>query len=76
MDKMGHIGKILILVGIIILILGVLITYGDNIPIISKFGRLPGDITIEKDGFVIYFPLASSLLISAIIYLIFKVFQR
>jgi len=73
---MNHIGKILMLVGIVMLIIGVLVTYGENIPILNKLGDLPGDITIKKDGFVLYFPLASSIIISGIIYLLFKVFQR
>jgi hypothetical protein len=33
-------------------------------------GRLPGDIRIQRDGFVFYFPLTSMLIVSAILSLI------
>jgi hypothetical protein len=35
-------------------------------------GRLPGDIRIERDGFSFYFPLASSILVSVILTVIFN----
>lgn len=52
--------KLLITIGITLLILGI------AWPLISKlpFGRLPGDIYIERENFTFYFPLATGLLIS------------
>ena len=43
-----------------------------NLPL----GRLPGDFTYRGKNTVIYFPLATSLLLSAIISLIFYVISR
>lgn len=45
----------------------VLIAAGLLWPVLQKLGlgRLPGDIVIEREGFRFYFPLATSLLISA-----------
>jgi hypothetical protein len=34
------------------------------------FGRLPGDLRIEREGFTFYFPLATGLLVSAVISLV------
>lgn len=43
---------------------------------IPFLGRLPGDILIKRDGFVIYIPITSMLLISAILTLIGFLFHR
>lgn len=57
-------GKLLILLGAIILILGLVIHFTSfNL---NWFGKLPGDIHIEKPGFSVYIPIVSMLLISVI----------
>jgi len=38
-------------------------------------GRLPGDIRIQRDGFVFYFPLTSMLIVSALLSLILWIFR-
>jgi uncharacterized protein HemY len=64
-------GKLLIILGILLVIAGTIITYSDRIPFL---GKLPGDITIEKENFKIYFPITTcillSILLSIVIYLI------
>ncbi|MEO2064919.1 MAG: DUF2905 domain-containing protein [Desulfurobacteriaceae bacterium] len=62
-------GKLLILTGLFLVVLGALIL------ILSKFGnipvgKLPGDIVIKRDNFVFYFPLGTSILISLILTLV------
>jgi len=56
-----------------ILIIGILFYFFDKIPLL---GKLPGDIMIKKKNFTIYFPLATSILLSLflslILYLIYK----
>lgn len=66
-------GKSLILIGIIIVIIGLFITYGPKIPYL---GKLPGDIYFKKDNFVFYFPLATSIIVSIILSLILYLFTR
>jgi hypothetical protein len=66
-------GKLLILFGIVLALLGVLLLVVGKIPLI---GRLPGDITIRKGDFVFYFPLATSILISILLTLLFSLFGR
>ncbi len=64
--------QLFITLGIILLILGV------AWPLISKlpFGRLPGDIYIEKENFTFYFPLATGLLISIVLSLLLWLWMR
>jgi len=57
---MEQIQLILIIVGIVIVIVGVLWQF---IP----FGRMPGDIAVEKDNFRFYFPIVTSIILSIVI---------
>jgi len=66
-------GKILIVIGLVIAIVGVLIAMGGKIPWI---GRLPGDVVIKGEKFTLFFPVATSILISVILSLIFWFFGR
>jgi len=61
-------GKTLILIGLVITIVGVLLVLAGKIPWI---GRLPGDFTVKGEKFTFYFPLATSILISIVLSLIF-----
>ena len=65
--------KLLILFGIVLALLGGLLLVVGKIPLI---GRLPGDIYIRKGDFTFYFPLATSILISILLTLLFSLFGR
>jgi hypothetical protein len=73
MNGFFQLGKILIVLGLVIAGVGLFFTLGGKIPWI---GRLPGDIYIKRKNFTFYFPLATSLLISIILTLIFMLFRR
>lgn len=70
---MGPVGKLLILIGLVIVGAGVVLLLSDKIP---WLGRLPGDITVKRDNFTFYFPLATSILISVILSLLFWLFRK
>jgi hypothetical protein len=67
-DGIQHIGKFLILLGLLISAIGGLLLLSGKVPWI---GRLPGDILIQKKNFTLYFPLATSILLSLILTLLF-----
>jgi hypothetical protein len=73
MAGLGALGKMLILLGVLILVIGLLLLVGEKIPWV---GKLPGDIVIKKERFTFYFPLATSILISIILTLLFTLFRR
>ncbi len=64
MPDLAPLGRSLILLGVILVVLGAILVVAPRIPLI---GRLPGDIRIERDGLVIYFPLATMLLVSVLL---------
>ena len=68
------IGKALIFVGLVLVALGVLLTFGSKLPL--PFGRLPGDILIKRGNFTFSFPIVSSLLISLVLTLLLNLFFR
>ena len=61
-------GRALIIFGVIITGFGLVLLLTPKVP---WLGRLPGDILIQRDRFSFYFPLASSLLASIILSLLF-----
>jgi hypothetical protein len=66
-------GKLLMLMGAILLGLGALFTLAGKF---GWLGRLPGDFRFERGGFSFYFPLATSLLLSILLTLIINLFRR
>jgi len=71
---MWPIGKGLVLLGIFLIVLGILLGISSKWPI--PLGRLPGDIWIQKERFVFFFPIATCLLISLILTIVFHIFLR
>jgi len=63
-------GKILIVVGLAIAALGLLVTLG------LPLGRLPGDIVVRRDGFTLYLPIVTSILVSVLITLLLGLLRR
>lgn len=70
---MGSLGKILIVTGIALAVLGAILTLGGKLP---WFGRLPGDLYIQKKGFSLYFPITTSIIISIALSLIALLIRR
>ncbi len=65
---MSEVGKFLVFAGVILVVLGLLLTFAEKLPL--GLGKLPGDITIKRDNFTFYFPLATSILLSILLTLI------
>ncbi len=62
--ELGQFSRVLVLVGAVILGFGVLFVVADRVPFI---GRLPGDITVRGDGWTLYAPLATSIVLSVLL---------
>ncbi len=66
-------GKLLLIIGIFIIVVGLLMIYNRHIPFL---GMLPGDIRIVKKNFHFYFPLTTSILISLILSILFYIIRK
>ena len=70
---MNEIAKIFFAMGILFIILaGILLVIGK----IPGIGKLPGDIMIKKENFSFYFPLATCIIISIFLSLLFSLLRR
>jgi hypothetical protein len=66
-DFFQHMGRFLIVTGIVIAAIGALMLLFRNLPFP---GKLPGDIVIQKKNFTFYFPVGTSILLSILLSLI------
>ena len=65
-------GKWLIVGGIVLILLGLAAQAG----MLSWFGRLPGDIRIERPGFTLYLPITTMLVVSAVVSILLQIVRR
>ena len=70
---MSAMGKMLIVAGIILIVMGLAFLFAGKIPFL---GRLPGDISIQKERFGFYFPITTCIIISIMITILFAIFRR
>ena len=71
---MNGLGRPLIILGLILVVAGLAISFAPRFP--TWLGRLPGDINIKRDNFSFHFPLATCLIISAILSFIMWLLRR
>jgi hypothetical protein len=67
-------GRTLIVVGLAIAAVGLLLTFGEKLPI--RLGRLPGDVVIRGKNSVFYFPWVTGLLLSVVLSFVLWLFGR
>ena len=70
---MAELGKLLIVAGGLLVCVGALFLLGGKVP---WLGRLPGDLLIQRGNFSFYFPLATSILVSVVVSLLFAFLRR
>ena len=63
-----QLGKSLIIIGAFIIALGLILTISGKLP---WLGSLPGDVVVQKKNFIFYFPIATSVIISLLLTLVF-----
>ena len=70
-----QIGKLLVGVGLSISLIGGILILSSKFTWL-KLGRLPGEVNIQRDGFSLFFPITTMLLLSAVLSLIMFVIDR
>lgn len=64
--------KTIIYIGVLVIAVGLLWPWITKLPI----GRLPGDIAIKKEGFQMYFPITTMIVISVVISILLWLFKK
>ena len=62
--ELSQLGRVLVLAGAAVLFLGLLLVVADRVPLV---GRLPGDLTLRGNGWTLYAPLATSIVLSVLL---------
>lgn len=73
MPEFTSLGKLIIFIGVFLVLLGCLLLLAGKLP---WFGKLPGDIIYTRGNFRLYFPLATSILLSILLTLLLNFFLR
>lgn len=61
MRNVDAIGRAFVIAGVVILVIGLALMFADKVPFV---GRLPGDVTLRGDGWTVYAPIATSIVVS------------
>jgi hypothetical protein len=72
-DDLQSIGRLLLIVGVVVTLVGGALALGVRIPF---FGHLPGDIAIERDSVRVFIPLGSMVVLSLILTVLLNVLNR
>ncbi len=70
---MSDFGRLLIITGGVILVIGIFLSMGGRIPFL---GRLPGDISFSRGNTQFYVPIVTSLLLSVVLTVLLNLFFR
>ena len=71
---MATLGRALFVIGGMLIVVGVLLSYGHRLPF--RLGQLPLDFRIHRENFSFYFPLGTSILVSVVLTLVFGLLSR
>lgn len=69
---MGALGRTVLVMGAVLVLVGAALIVGEKLGL----GRLPGDLVIERKGFRLSFPIATSILLSVVLTLLANLFLR
>jgi Protein of unknown function (DUF2905) len=64
MRNVDAIGRALVIVGVVVLVIGLALMFADKVPFV---GRLPGDVTFRGEGWTVYAPIATSIVVSLVL---------
>jgi uncharacterized membrane protein YidH (DUF202 family) len=66
------VGLVIVIGGVLLVVVGLLVMSGG----LGWFGRLPGDIRMERENVRFYFPIVSMLLVSVVLTVLLALIRR
>lgn len=67
MGELSGLGRLLIVAGLAMALVGFVLVVAPRLPGLNKLGRLPGDLLMERGSFTMFVPFVSSIVISVIL---------
>jgi hypothetical protein len=75
MSEWTGFGRVLIVIGLGIMVVGILLSLADRVPGLGSglnwLGKLPGDIAVKREHYSFYFPIVTSFVVSVAVSLLF-----
>ena len=62
--RMDMLGRTLVFLGLVVVVIGIAFMFADRVPFL---GRLPGDVTVRGDGWTVYAPIGTSIILSLVL---------
>jgi hypothetical protein len=72
---LAAVGKLLLGAAAVLAVIGGLLVLADRFPGL-RIGRLPGDVSVERDGFRLHVPITTSILLSVVLSLVLWLLGR
>ena len=69
----SSLGRLLIIFGVVVLVLGVMLVLAGKVPFL---GRLPGDFIFRRDGFTLFAPIATMIIVSLVLTIVVNLLFR
>ena len=73
MDGLEPVGRSLLVIGLVVVAVGIVLILAPRVPIL---GKLPGDITFQRDGRTVVIPLATMLFMSVVLTIVLNLIGR
>ncbi len=75
MNGIGSLGRLLLAMGVVLALVGLGLIVAERFPGL-RIGRLPGDLRLERGHLRVYFPIATSIVVSVILTLVLWLLGR
>ena len=76
MGDLSGLGRVLLVTGLAIAIMGGLLLIAHRVPGLDRLGRLPGDIVVQRGPVTIFLPIVSSIVISILLTIVLNLILR
>ena len=73
MFAVSDLGRLLIVFGVVVVLFGIVLALFGRVPFV---GQLPGDISVQGQGFSCFFPIASSIVLSIVLTILLNLVVR
>ena len=73
---MQQVGRFLVICGIVLVVVGLVLQLSNSVPVLRKFGKLPGDIHVKGEKLEFRFPIVTCILISVLLTIILNLLLR
>ena len=76
MSDLTGLGRVLLVAGLAIAVIGGVLLIASRVPGLDRLGRLPGDIVVQRGPVTVFLPIVSSIVISILLTIVLNLILR